>query len=89
YIDNFFRKYLYFIKAFINNMVIFSEIKKEYFKYLEIVFKLFIKKNLMIFPIKSFFRYPIIKLLGFRVDFFGLFNIEFYIKAFQDLAFLF
>ncbi|KAK1777225.1 hypothetical protein QBC45DRAFT_331131, partial [Copromyces sp. CBS 386.78] len=73
---------------FIDNIVIFSDIIKEYIKYFKEVFALFNKKGISISFKKLYFRFLDIELFGFKVNLFGLFNTKYYIEAFYKLDFL-
>ncbi|KAK3484540.1 uncharacterized protein B0T23DRAFT_328231, partial [Neurospora hispaniola] len=53
---------------YINNIIIFSNIAKDYLKYLEIILKFFKNINLNITPKKSFVAYPSVRLLSYCVD---------------------
>ncbi len=57
-------------------MVIFSDIFKDYGKYLGTVFSLFEKKNININPEKSFIGYFSVELLGFYIDAFSIYSTE-------------
>ncbi|MCV5117191.1 hypothetical protein OFC47_27600, partial [Escherichia coli] len=57
-----------FYCAFINNIIIASNIAEEYLKYLDLIFSLFISKNISISLKKLFISYPSVKLLGFWVN---------------------
>jgi len=62
--------------------------KDKHPRHLELIFRLFIGKNLAIFPTKIFFKYPSIELLGFYINAFGLITTKNHIKAFRKLEFL-
>jgi hypothetical protein len=70
--DQLLKEYKTFCRAFIDDIVVFSNLFEDYVKYLEIVFQLFTNKNIAISPKKSFVGYPSVELLGFYVDVFGL-----------------
>jgi hypothetical protein len=82
------RLYTSFVYVFIDDIIIFSDITDKYTKYLETVFSLFEKKNISIALAKSYIVYPNVELFSFYVDRFGLTNIEHYVAAFRNLAFL-
>jgi hypothetical protein len=79
-----YRKYCY---IFIDDMVIFSDIFKDYNKYLGTVFSLFEEKNININPEKSFIGYPSVELFGFYVDALGMHSTEDRIQGFRQLEF--
>ena len=54
----------HFIKAFVNNVVIFSKTLKDHLKHLRMVFSLFNQYRLILNEKKSFLGYSIITLLG-------------------------
>ncbi len=70
--DRLLRLYAKYAQAFIDNIVIFSNIAKEHLRYLETLFSLFVEKNIAILAAKSFIGYPNVELLGFRVNSLGL-----------------
>jgi predicted HAD superfamily hydrolase len=72
---------------FIDDIVIFSDIAKEYKRYLEAIFSLFKSKNIALAPTKLFISYPSIELLRFYIDLFGLITTAKRIAIFKNLAF--
>lgn len=76
-----------FCRAFIDDIVIFSDNLDKHKKHLHHIFKLFTSKNIAISPQKSFVGYPNVELLGFRVDGFGLSNTADRIAAYKQLDF--
>ena len=61
--NDFFHSYHYFIKYYIDDIIIFSRNIKEYFKYLKTIFHLFAKFKIIFKFKKSYFRYSSITLL--------------------------
>lgn len=76
-----------YCRAFIDDIVIYSDNLEDHKKHLRKIFKLFISKNIAISPSKSFVGYPNVELLGFRVDGFGLSNTADRIAAYKQLDF--
>lgn len=60
----------------------------EYIKYLNTIFNLFVLKNIVLSPKKSYLGYPSIELLGFYVNGFGLSITKERFQAFKNLVFL-
>lgn len=87
YMDRLLRPHQTFCRAFIDDIVIFSETEDEHLRHLETLFQLFQGKNLTISPTKSWIGYPSAQLLGFRVDALGLTTTEERMAAFAKLEF--
>ena len=81
-------KYSYYCKAFIDDIIIFSDNVEQYKQYLKTIFRLFLSKNIAILPAKLYIAYLDVELLGFRVNSLGLTTIKEHIVAFYNLAFL-
>ena len=88
FMDRLLDKYSYYYKAFINNIVIFSDNVELYKQYLKTIFQLFLSKNIAISPIKLYVVYLDVELLGFRVNSLGLTTTKERVVAFCNLAFL-
>ncbi len=76
FIDRTLKLYRKYYCVFIDDVVIFSNIFKDYSKYLGTVFSLFEEKSISINPEKSFIGYLSIEFFGFYVDVFGIHFIE-------------
>lgn len=76
-----------YCRAFIDDIVIYSETREEHERHLRRIFELFLSKNIAISPSKSFVGYPNVELLGFRVDGLGLSTTADRVKAFKILEF--
>ena len=63
-INRLLREYREYARAYIDDIVIFSAILKNYIRYLRAVFRLFAKYNIAINPKKTFINYFSVKLLG-------------------------
>ena len=61
--NNFFRLYYYFIKYYIDDIIIFSRNPKKYFEYLKIIFYFFAKFKIIFIFKKFYFKYLLITLL--------------------------
>ncbi|KHE83327.1 hypothetical protein GE21DRAFT_1211261, partial [Neurospora crassa] len=79
--------YKLYYRVYINNIIITFNSIKDYFKYLDTIFNLFISKNIVFSPKKSYLAYPNIELLSFYVNGFGLSTTKNRIKTFKKLTF--
>lgn len=75
-----------FCRAFIDDIVIYSDTIEEHEAHLREIFELFRSKNITISPNKSFLGYPSVELLGFMVDAFGLTTSQERMDALKNLA---
>ena len=57
-----------YCRAFIDDIVVFSETEDDHIRHLATIFDLFVSKNIAFSPQKSHLGYPSIELLGFKVD---------------------
>ncbi|KAK3984989.1 hypothetical protein QBC44DRAFT_251581 [Cladorrhinum sp. PSN332] len=73
-----YRAYYY---IYINDIIIFNKITEEYVRYIDYILSLLKEINLGINLKKSFFGYPIVQLLGFKVNGLGLYIIAERVKA--------
>ncbi|KHE81430.1 hypothetical protein GE21DRAFT_1215802, partial [Neurospora crassa] len=78
-----FFEYWYFVRIYINNIIVFSKTVKEYFKYLRIVLGIINKYYIYISINKSFVKYPLIKLLSYIVNGEGINRTNNYITTFK------
>ena len=76
-----------YCRAFIDDIIIFSDTLEEHTKHLDDIFTLFKGRNISLSLAKSFIGYPSIELLGFYVDAFGLSSTESRTQGFRDLVF--
>ena len=88
FIDRLLDKHSYYCKAFIDDIIIFSNNVEQYEQHLKTIFQLFLSKNIAILPIKLYVVYLDMELLGFRVNSLGLTTTKERIIAFRNLAFL-
>ena len=86
--DRLLDKHSYYYKAFIDDIVIFSNNVEQHEQYLKTIFRLFLSKNIAISPVKSYMVYLDMELLGFRVNSLGLTTTKERVVAFRNLAFL-
>ena len=86
-IDIILRKYRHFVKAYVDDIVIFFNTLKKHLKHLTFIFALFKKYNIVIKTFKIYFDYFIIALLNQRVNNFDLFIVEDKLKIIFDLKF--
>ena len=61
--DKMLRFYKHFVRIYINDIIIFSRILKEYLRYLQMIFQLFRNKKVSLTSTKLFFNYSLITLL--------------------------
>ena len=87
FMDKVLRPHQEFARAFVDDIVIFSETFEDHKRHLDEIFRLFVSKNIAIAPTKSFIGYPLVDLLGFRVNGFGYSTTAQKVKAFKDLVF--
>ena len=66
--DSVLRSYKIYARCYINDIVIFSKIFKDYIEYLDKIFNLFDTLNITLKKSKVYFGYLLIILLGQRVD---------------------
>jgi hypothetical protein len=87
YMDRLLWKHAAYCRAFIDDVVIYSDTLEDHIHHLRTIFKLFRSKNIAISPTKSYIGYPNVQLLGFRVDGLGLSTTADRVAAFKNLAF--
>ncbi len=80
------QKYYYCI--FIDNIIIFLDTLDNHLKHLDDIFTLFKSRDIVLSLTKSFIRYPLIKLLGFYINTFGLSLTVQRTQGFRNLVFL-
>ncbi|KHE79274.1 hypothetical protein GE21DRAFT_1221310, partial [Neurospora crassa] len=78
-----FFKYWYFIRTYINNIIIFNKTAEEYFKYFRVVLGIINKYCIYISINKFFIGYPSVKLFNYIVDREGVSCINNYITTFK------
>ena len=86
-IDRILRDHRGFSRAYVDDIVIFSDNLDEHVQHLHSVFSTLESYNLCLSPEKSFLGYPSIALLGQRVDALGLATAEEKLAAITKLAF--
>lgn len=87
YMDRLFRSHSHYCRAFIDDIIIFSNTYDDHVKHLNTIFGLFQERNIAMSPKKSFIGYPSVELLGFRVDSLGMSTTAERVQAFKQLAF--
>src|SRR5216117_1903990 len=65
------RPFKEYCRAYIDDIVIFSDSESDHLQHLETIFQLFTDRRLSISPKKSWIAYPSVELLGFRVNALG------------------
>ncbi|AEO59062.1 hypothetical protein MYCTH_2064786, partial [Thermothelomyces thermophilus ATCC 42464] len=83
-----FLKYYYFVRAYINNIIIFSKTEEEYLEYLRTIHEILDKAYIYISATKSFVRYLAIRLLRYIVNGEGITKTDNRIAIFKELKFL-
>jgi len=76
FIDKTLKLYYGYYRAFIDDMIIFSDIFKDHCKYLKMIFSLFEEKNININLEKLYIGYLFIELLGFYIDILNMYSTE-------------
>lgn len=85
--DQMLRPYKNFAKAYIDDIIVFSQTLNEHIDHLRQIFDLFRAKRVSLSPGKSFIGYPSVRLLGQRVDALGMTTAEDKIAAISALKF--
>ncbi|AEO55545.1 hypothetical protein MYCTH_2052169, partial [Thermothelomyces thermophilus ATCC 42464] len=83
-----FLKYRYFVRVYINNIIIFSRIEEEYLQYLRTIYKILDKTYIHISIAKSFIDYLAIRLLRYIINSKSITKTDDRITAFKKLKFL-
>ena len=86
-VDNLTRDLRAFVRAYIDDLVVFSMTLEEHLDHLRQLLELLRSVRLAISPEKSFLGFPTIRLLGQRVDAFGLATCEEKMKAITNLKY--
>src|SRR6266566_1452509 len=87
FINRTLKLYCKYCCIFIDDVIIFSDIFKDYNRHLRTVFSLFEKKSININPEKLFIDYPSVELFGFYIDTFDIHSIKDRIQSFHQLEF--
>ncbi len=85
FMDRLLRDYRDFVKAYIDDICIFSDTAEEHLQHLETVLRILEESRIHISAAKSFAAYPSVKLLGYTVDGNGIQRTEDRIEAFRKL----
>ena len=85
--DSILRLYKFFIRYYVDDIVIFSKIFEEYIEYLNTILGLFDWLNMTLKDIKTFLNYLFIILLEQRVDGFKILISEERIVVIRNLIF--
>ncbi|KHE78627.1 hypothetical protein GE21DRAFT_1222867, partial [Neurospora crassa] len=73
---------------YINNIIITLNLVDDYLKYLNIIFLLFVSKNIILLPKKSYLSYPSVELFSFYINKFNISITKERIEAFRKFIFL-
>ena len=87
FMDRLFRGKERFVRAYIDDIVIFSETKEEHLQHLQSVMDVLDKARVHISAPKSFAAYPAVRLLGYVVDSEGVAKTDDRIAAFKKIKF--
>ncbi|KAH5051069.1 hypothetical protein HBI81_244270 [Parastagonospora nodorum] len=85
--DNMFKDLAAFVKAYIYDFVIYSRTFEEHVQHLDAFFHRAYEMGLSLAPKKAFIGYPSVKLLGHRVDAFGIASTDERIEALKAIRF--
>ncbi len=86
-IDNIFHSVWSWAQVYIDDIVCGAKLLPNLLEKLRNLFEIFLKYNISISPIKSYFNYPNVALLGQRVNSLGLITSEQKLKAIQLLTY--
>ena len=86
-IDGILREFRSFARAYVDDIVVFSQSLKEHLRHLNQIFRLFGKMNIALKPLKTFLGYPTIALLSQKVDSLGLATADEKLEAISKLEF--
>jgi hypothetical protein len=84
-IDTILRPHRQFARCYVDDIVIFFKIFEEYIEYLDTIFELFNYIGITFKNLKIYFDYPLIILLGQRMDGLNMTCAENRIAAFKNL----
>lgn len=87
FMDRLLKPYRDFCRAFIDDVVIFSDSFEDHQKHLHAIFGLFTDRGLSMSPSKSCVGFQSVELLGFYVDAFGMTTTKERTQGFRDLEF--
>lgn len=88
-IDNFLKSYREYVRVYIDNIVIFFKILKEYLQYLQTIFCLLNFKNIILLFKKFFLDYFFVIFLEQKIDIFDLIVFVDKIAIIKSLDFLY
>jgi Reverse transcriptase (RNA-dependent DNA polymerase) len=86
-LDNKFRDMHSFVRAYIDDMIIFSGTLEDHLEHLDRVFNRLRELGICLSPTKAFLGFPSVIMLGVRVDSLGLTTPEEKLKAIANLKF--
>ena len=86
-IDRIFYKYKKFVKAYVDDVVVFFQSLKKHFRHFNQVFGFFVKMNIVFKSFKIYFGYSFVFLLDQKIDNFELFTIEKKLKIIFSISF--
>jgi hypothetical protein len=87
FMDRLFFKYRHFVRAYIDDIIIFSNSEEEALEHLEIVLKVLLEARVHINASKSFAAYSAVQLLGYLVSGEGVLKTDDRIAAFKKMKF--
>jgi hypothetical protein len=86
FMDELLKEHKAYCRAFIDDIIIYSDGFEDHIRHLETIFSLSQDKNIAISPKRSYIGYPSVKLLGFYVDVLGLSTTDDRLQGFRDLT---
>lgn len=86
-IDRLLRKFRKFVRAYVDDVVVYFKTLEEYLNHLRQIFNLFVESGISVNPKKAFLGYPSVQLLGQKVDSLGLWTAEDKLQAIAKLSF--
>ena len=85
-IDKLLRRFA-FARAYVDDVVIFSQSLAEHVEHLRQIFQLFVSSSISVNPSKAFLGYPSMQLLGQKVDSLGLWTAEDKLEVISKISF--
>lgn len=87
FMDQLLRKHCRYCRAFIDDIIIYSDTFEEHLHHLRTILRLFQRRGISLSPKKSFIGYPSVELLGFYVDSLGMSTTRERTDAFRRISF--
>jgi RNase H-like domain found in reverse transcriptase/Reverse transcriptase (RNA-dependent DNA polymerase)/Integrase zinc binding domain/Chromo (CHRromatin Organisation MOdifier) domain len=87
FMDRIFFKHRHFVRAYIDDIVIFSDTAEEHLEHVEQVLRILDENRVCVSAAKSFAAYQAVRLLGYIVDGEGVSRTDDRVQAFRDMKF--